>query len=165
MSNDEGKSWQRSEDIPQGQAAMFIDHPFDNRMVSTINPALLVTSPCSIYIGAHASAVSSISMLNPVTLHLGHVYDPLRAHENYCFPPHGAYDLRYHNPSIVLLPDVCEFWLTGAPSCFNSPMYAFERDADTSSGAGFCTHPWNDTLPDRGPRANVALIRDARVAL
>jgi hypothetical protein len=39
MSNDEGKSWQRSEDIPQGQAAMFIDHPFDNRMVSLINPA------------------------------------------------------------------------------------------------------------------------------
>ncbi|KAF8489994.1 Oligoxyloglucan reducing end-specific cellobiohydrolase [Russula emetica] len=32
MSNDEGKSWRRSEDIPEGQAAMFIDHPSDNRM-------------------------------------------------------------------------------------------------------------------------------------
>jgi hypothetical protein len=43
MSSDEGNNWQRAEDIPQGETAMFIEHPFNNRMVSTIY-LLFVTS-------------------------------------------------------------------------------------------------------------------------
>jgi hypothetical protein len=34
ISSDEGKNWQRVTDIPQGDAALFIEHPFNNRMVS-----------------------------------------------------------------------------------------------------------------------------------
>ncbi len=44
-------------------------------------------------------------------------------------------------------------------------MHASERGTDTSSGAGFCTHPWNNTLSDRGMLANVALIQNALGAL
>jgi hypothetical protein len=33
VSQDEGKSWKRADDIPPGEAAMFIEHPFDNRVV------------------------------------------------------------------------------------------------------------------------------------
>jgi len=43
MSTDEGKNWQRAEDIPQGETAMFIEHPFDNRLVSIIYSVLFVT--------------------------------------------------------------------------------------------------------------------------
>jgi photosystem II stability/assembly factor-like uncharacterized protein len=32
VSQDEGKSWKRADDIPPGEAAMFIEHPFDNRV-------------------------------------------------------------------------------------------------------------------------------------
>ncbi|KAI0248766.1 Oligoxyloglucan reducing end-specific cellobiohydrolase [Lactifluus subvellereus] len=32
ISSDEGKNWQRVDDIPQGDTAMFIEHPFNNRM-------------------------------------------------------------------------------------------------------------------------------------
>ncbi|KAG2143753.1 uncharacterized protein EDB93DRAFT_1321681 [Suillus bovinus] len=32
VSQDEGKSWQRADNIPPGEAAMFIEHPFDNRV-------------------------------------------------------------------------------------------------------------------------------------
>ncbi|KAG1874291.1 hypothetical protein F4604DRAFT_1763753 [Suillus subluteus] len=31
-SQDEGKTWKRANDIPPGEAAMFIEHPFDNRV-------------------------------------------------------------------------------------------------------------------------------------
>ncbi|EIW75279.1 Oligoxyloglucan reducing end-specific cellobiohydrolase [Coniophora puteana RWD-64-598 SS2] len=31
ISQDEGKSWDRAADIPQGEAAMLIEHPFDNK--------------------------------------------------------------------------------------------------------------------------------------
>ena len=34
MSQDEGKSWSRAEDIPKGKTVMVIEHPFDNRYVS-----------------------------------------------------------------------------------------------------------------------------------
>ena len=34
ISSDEGKNWQRVTDIPQGDTALFIEHPFNNRMVS-----------------------------------------------------------------------------------------------------------------------------------
>src|SRR6266702_7315422 len=34
VSSDEGKNWQRVADIPQGNTALFIEHPFNNRMVS-----------------------------------------------------------------------------------------------------------------------------------
>jgi hypothetical protein len=44
MSSDEGNFWQRATDIPQGEAAMFIEHPFNNRMVSVVYPALFFTS-------------------------------------------------------------------------------------------------------------------------
>lgn len=40
VSQDEGKAWARAEDIPEGKAAMVIEHPFDNRYVSVI------TTPC-----------------------------------------------------------------------------------------------------------------------
>jgi len=33
VSSTEGKSWARAEDIPKGEAAMVIEHPFDNRYV------------------------------------------------------------------------------------------------------------------------------------
>jgi hypothetical protein len=45
MSSDEGSFWQRATDIPQGEASMFIEHPFNNRMVSLVYPALFFTSP------------------------------------------------------------------------------------------------------------------------
>ncbi|KAH9989911.1 Oligoxyloglucan reducing end-specific cellobiohydrolase [Russula compacta] len=32
ISTDEGKNWQRAQDIPEGETAMFIEHPFNNRM-------------------------------------------------------------------------------------------------------------------------------------
>ncbi|KAG1816486.1 uncharacterized protein BJ212DRAFT_1355044 [Suillus subaureus] len=32
VSQDEGKTWKRADDIPSGEAAMFIEHPFDNRV-------------------------------------------------------------------------------------------------------------------------------------
>ncbi|KAG2031877.1 hypothetical protein BDR03DRAFT_875061, partial [Suillus americanus] len=32
VSQDEGKTWKRADDIPFGEAAMFIEHPFDNRV-------------------------------------------------------------------------------------------------------------------------------------
>ncbi|KAI9439495.1 Oligoxyloglucan reducing end-specific cellobiohydrolase, partial [Lactarius psammicola] len=32
ISSDEGKNWQRVADIPQGNTALFIEHPFNNRM-------------------------------------------------------------------------------------------------------------------------------------
>ncbi|OAX34393.1 Oligoxyloglucan reducing end-specific cellobiohydrolase, partial [Rhizopogon vinicolor AM-OR11-026] len=32
VSHNEGKDWARAEDIPSGQAAMFVEHPFNNRM-------------------------------------------------------------------------------------------------------------------------------------
>lgn len=41
-------------------------------------------------------------MLNPVTPHPGHVYDPLCTHEKPYFPLHRAYHLRYHNPFVDL---------------------------------------------------------------
>ena len=44
VSTDEGNNWQRAEDIPQGEASMFIEHPFNNRMVSIIYPYLFVKS-------------------------------------------------------------------------------------------------------------------------
>lgn len=34
VSQDEGKSWALAEDIPSGDAAMVIEHPFDNQYVS-----------------------------------------------------------------------------------------------------------------------------------
>jgi photosystem II stability/assembly factor-like uncharacterized protein len=34
VSSNEGKSWNRAEDIPKGNALMVIEHPFDNRYVS-----------------------------------------------------------------------------------------------------------------------------------
>ena len=46
MSTDEGKNWKRAEDIPQGEAAMFIEHPFDNRLVSIIYSVLFATPQC-----------------------------------------------------------------------------------------------------------------------
>jgi hypothetical protein len=36
VSSDEGKSWSIATDIPDGKAAMFIPHPFDNHYVSNI---------------------------------------------------------------------------------------------------------------------------------
>lgn len=148
MSNDEGKSWKKSEDIPQGQAAMFIEHPFDNRMVSIINPALFVTSQ------------PVVSTLEPGPRLRSSLYTqeilPLAFH--FMVP----YDLRYHNTFVTL--NVCEF-RTGFPFRLNSSTYASERGADTSSGAGFCALPRNDTLSDRGSWANVALIRDALVTI
>jgi len=45
VSQDEGRSWVRAEDIPYGQAAMFADHPFDNRVVSTRRPSIYVRAP------------------------------------------------------------------------------------------------------------------------
>ncbi|KAG2114629.1 uncharacterized protein F5147DRAFT_834477 [Suillus discolor] len=32
VSHDEGKTWKRADDIPPGEAAMFIEHPFNNRV-------------------------------------------------------------------------------------------------------------------------------------
>ncbi|KAG2364310.1 vacuolar protein sorting/targeting protein 10 [Suillus spraguei] len=32
VSQDEGKNWKRADDIPPGEAAMFIEHPFNNRV-------------------------------------------------------------------------------------------------------------------------------------
>ena len=34
ISSDEGKSWSVATDIPPGETAMVIQHPFDNRYVS-----------------------------------------------------------------------------------------------------------------------------------
>jgi hypothetical protein len=34
VSQDQGKSWNRAADIPEGEAAMVMHHPFDNRYVS-----------------------------------------------------------------------------------------------------------------------------------
>ena len=34
VSSNEGKSWNKADDIPKGQAMMVIPHPFDNRYVS-----------------------------------------------------------------------------------------------------------------------------------
>ena len=39
VSQDEGRTWARAEDIPQGEAAMVIDHPFDNQYVSYCVPS------------------------------------------------------------------------------------------------------------------------------
>lgn len=36
VSQDEGKSWKRAEDLPKGQTVMVIEHPFDNRYVSLV---------------------------------------------------------------------------------------------------------------------------------
>lgn len=36
VSQDEGKTWNRATDIPEGQASMVIEHPFDTRYVSTV---------------------------------------------------------------------------------------------------------------------------------
>jgi hypothetical protein len=33
VSQDEGKIWQRADDIPEGVAMMVIEHPFDNQYV------------------------------------------------------------------------------------------------------------------------------------
>ncbi|KAG2137161.1 uncharacterized protein EDB93DRAFT_1253769 [Suillus bovinus] len=33
---DEGKTWKRADDIPPGEAAMFIEHPFNNRVASVL---------------------------------------------------------------------------------------------------------------------------------
>ena len=35
VSHDEGKTWNRADDIPRGKAAMLIEHPFDNSYVSS----------------------------------------------------------------------------------------------------------------------------------
>ena len=35
VSQDEGKSWKRAEDIPKGQVTTVIEHPFDTRYVRT----------------------------------------------------------------------------------------------------------------------------------
>ncbi len=35
VTQDEGKSWNAAPDIPKGDAAMVIEHPFDNRYVRT----------------------------------------------------------------------------------------------------------------------------------
>ncbi|THH18916.1 hypothetical protein EW146_g2149 [Bondarzewia mesenterica] len=32
VSNNEGKTWERASDIPEGETSMFIEHPFNNRM-------------------------------------------------------------------------------------------------------------------------------------
>lgn len=34
VSQDEGKTWQRASGVPDGDAMMVIEHPFDNRFVS-----------------------------------------------------------------------------------------------------------------------------------
>ncbi|KAG1766232.1 hypothetical protein EV702DRAFT_1257163 [Suillus placidus] len=39
VSQDEGKSWNRAEDIPPGEAAMFIEHPFNNRVAFVLTNA------------------------------------------------------------------------------------------------------------------------------
>ena len=33
-SSDEGKTWNKIPDVPQGQALMVLDHPYDNKIVS-----------------------------------------------------------------------------------------------------------------------------------
>ena len=38
VSSNEGKSWSRAEDIPEGKAAMVIEHPFDNNYVRATPP-------------------------------------------------------------------------------------------------------------------------------
>ena len=38
VSQDEGRYWKLADDIPKGKAAMVIDHPFDNRIVSATSP-------------------------------------------------------------------------------------------------------------------------------
>ena len=48
MSADKGKIWQRAEDIPQGDTAVFIEHPFDNRLVGIIYSVLFVTPQCMV---------------------------------------------------------------------------------------------------------------------
>ena len=36
VSPDEGKSWALARDVPEGQAAMVIEHPFDSKVVSPL---------------------------------------------------------------------------------------------------------------------------------
>ncbi len=50
-SSDEGKTWNKIPDVPQGQALMVLDHPYDNKIVSTnTHPA-----PHAVRSSAHCS--------------------------------------------------------------------------------------------------------------
>ncbi|KAI0041822.1 Oligoxyloglucan reducing end-specific cellobiohydrolase [Auriscalpium vulgare] len=40
LSSDEGKSWERAKDIPDGAASMFIEHPFNNRMAFVLTKTM-----------------------------------------------------------------------------------------------------------------------------
>lgn len=40
ISEDEGKSWKLVSGIPEREAAVFVEHPFDNRMVNFASPLL-----------------------------------------------------------------------------------------------------------------------------
>lgn len=56
VSLDEGKSWKRVEDIPKGDAAMVIEHPFNNRYVSLFSRRFV--SVISEWSGPHCVAWS-----------------------------------------------------------------------------------------------------------
>ena len=43
VSQDEGKTWKRAEDIPSGKITTVIEHPFDTRYVRILRYALLDT--------------------------------------------------------------------------------------------------------------------------
>lgn len=45
VSQDEGKSWARADGIPEGKAAMVIEHPFDNSYVRTLLTTENIFSP------------------------------------------------------------------------------------------------------------------------
>lgn len=36
VSPDEGKTWKQADGVPEGEAAMVIEHPFDNRLVRAL---------------------------------------------------------------------------------------------------------------------------------
>jgi photosystem II stability/assembly factor-like uncharacterized protein len=36
VSSDEGKSWNKADGVPEGQAAMVVEHPFDKTMVRVL---------------------------------------------------------------------------------------------------------------------------------
>jgi hypothetical protein len=49
VSSNEGKSWNRAEDIPKGDSMIVVEHPFDNRYVSAFisaAPTVLMTMLC-----------------------------------------------------------------------------------------------------------------------
>jgi hypothetical protein len=120
MSTDEGKNWQRADDIPQGETALFIEHPFDNRMVR-----LIYSPPPPVVSRASAPLVTPTTdtPMLPLTIHMTTRAPPI------CVPPRPGLISLMLDGSMGLVS--ASFSPKETRLCFDSGLYLPTCNADS----------------------------------